>query len=159
MKYKKIIGILIVLIALSMTIGNVVAEKFINCENTFIGSEDNNVSTIKSTKITIDAPEVVKDRNPFYIIGKLTDENGDSVANATLTVWINNEIPRIVSTDDNGQYTVYFAPKENGIVNVTVMFSSAVDYSGCTNRTSFSVDIPVDNDNIVSIDNNHIVKP
>ena len=144
MKYRKTIGILVVLIALSMTIGSTVAGTFINGEN-------NNVPFInpKSTQITIDVPELVKDKNPFYIIGKLTDEDGDAVANATLIVCINDKIPRIVTTDDFGQYTVYFAPRENGIVNVTVTFSSAIGYKGSSNSTSFLVDIPVDDLGIV----------
>ena len=146
MKYKKIIGILVVLIALSMTLGSAVAGTFINGGN-------NNMPPlyVKSTQVTIDVPEVVKDRNPFYIIGKLTDENGNPVADATLVVRINNKIPRLVTTDDNGQYTVYFAPRENGVVNVEVSFSSAIGYIGCTNSTSFLVDIPCDNCGIVIV--------
>jgi protocatechuate 3,4-dioxygenase beta subunit len=59
--------------------------------------------------------------NTTQISGKLTDENGNPVANANVTITVNGEeIP--VQTDENGVYNYTYPADTVGVNNVTVKY-------------------------------------
>jgi len=135
MRYNKIIGLLLVLIAMGLAIN-------------FVAADDNNTPEIKSTQISLNTVYVTK--NNYLIYGKLTDEDGQPITNANIFININGKTVITQTDSDNGQYTLPLAinhffstedllDKENIIVNVKVTFQSENGYIGSSNSTSFLV--------------------
>ena len=76
--------------------------------------------------------------NTTQISGKLTDEDGNPIPNAPVTITVNGEdIP--VKTDENGVYNYTYPADTVGVNNVTVTYAGDDDHEATKVDTKFNV--------------------
>ena len=99
-------------------------------------AEDKFNATLPNAVITVDPIPDTKIGDNVTITGNLTDEDGNPIPNATVTVVINDE-SFTISTDENGTYNISVPKTVEGENNVTVIFDSD-DYKPATTNTTFN---------------------
>jgi hypothetical protein len=91
-----------------------------------------------ATNSTIKVPENVKVGATTNISGVLSDEEGNSVANANISVDVGGKT-YVVATDSNGHWFLSYKPTQIGNVHVSVVFPGNDNYSAFENNATFNV--------------------
>lgn len=88
--------------------------------------------------ITLDKIESVQKGNQITISGKLSDVNGNAIANAQIKVMINNS-PKTIKTDANGVFTYTYTMNKIGSNNITVKYLGSAKYAEAEATTTVEV--------------------
>ncbi|WP_158082533.1 Ig-like domain-containing protein, partial [Methanobrevibacter arboriphilus] len=87
---------------------------------------------------SINIPSDVKVGDSIIIDGVLSDENGNPIANTTITVIIDGENFN-VTTADNGSWNLNYTPTYAGDFTINVTWEGNDNYTSFTNNTNFTV--------------------
>ncbi|OQD59344.1 adhesin-like protein [Methanobrevibacter arboriphilus JCM 13429 = DSM 1125] len=87
---------------------------------------------------SINIPSNIKVGDSIIIDGVLADENGNPIANTTITVIIDGENFN-VTTADNGSWNINYTPTHAGDFNINVTWEGNDNYTSFTNNTNFNV--------------------
>ena len=89
-----------------------------------------------NSNITLDDIESVKAGKNVTIAGKLFDENNNPVNNVNISVTVNN-VPKTLTTDNNGKFTYNYQTSIASNNNVTVVFNGDNYRNGNNKTTTF----------------------
>ena len=89
--------------------------------------------------IEIDPIDSVVKGESVTITGKLTDENGNAIANAQVRVFVNGS-PKTVKTDENGLFTHTYIMGRVGDNIITVRYEGSINYLSSESSTIVVVD-------------------
>ncbi|OQD58322.1 adhesin-like protein [Methanobrevibacter arboriphilus JCM 13429 = DSM 1125] len=87
---------------------------------------------------SINIPSNIKVEDSIIIDGVLADENGNPIANTTITVIIDGENFN-VTTAENGSWNINYTPTHAGDFNINVTWEGNENYTSFTNNTNFNV--------------------
>ena len=96
-----------------------------------------NVLEKVDTKLTIDTQEATA-LTPVNITGKLTDKEGNAIADENVTVTING-VDYIVTTGADGNYTVEYTPVNTDVISVSVEYAGNEKYLPSINTITITV--------------------
>ena len=92
------------------------------------------------TQITANATSPVVITNNTIISGVLSDENGNSIADADVEIWINGALNETVTTDGEGKYSYEVSADTLGLNNVSVIYRGNSTYTAVNTTTNYYVD-------------------
>ena len=95
--------------------------------------------TKAASKITLNNITNTKVTNNAIIKGKLTDANGNAIANEVVTILIDDEEVDYAITDKNGNFNTTYATENVGKNTVKAVFDGNNKYNTTTNTTQFTV--------------------
>ncbi len=75
----------------------------------------------------------------LLISGKLYDEKKNSIANATVDIYVNNNRINTVKTNQNGEYNLTYLTTKVGTNNVTVTYKGDTKYTNTTNKKTVTI--------------------
>jgi protocatechuate 3,4-dioxygenase beta subunit len=96
------------------------------------------VKSNKNVNSTINVSGNLKVGETITVSGVLTDEDGNPIANATISITIDNK-KFTAKTNNVGAWTLQFIPKNTGNTNVLVNWTGDDIYFGFTNSTSLNI--------------------
>ena len=91
-----------------------------------------------STIITIDDMSSAIKGEQTTISGKLTDENGNAIANAQVRITVNGS-PKTVKTDSEGKFTHTYTFGQVGENTITATYAGSTNYDEATTETTVEV--------------------
>ena len=101
-------------------------------------------STVKTVKINTTIPintiKTVSVGDKVNITGKLLDSNNKTIANANISIKVNNKSYN-TTTNSKGEYKLTYTTVTSGINNVTVNYAGNKTYNAANNQTKFTVKI------------------
>ncbi|WP_225370657.1 carboxypeptidase-like regulatory domain-containing protein [Methanobrevibacter arboriphilus] len=103
----------------------------------FIENKTFNVSKL-ATNSTIKLPSIIKVGETITINGNAYDENGNPLANITITVILDGRVYNL-RTDSSGFWSLKYKPTHNGKINIKLTFNGNEIYLGFINDSSFNV--------------------
>ncbi|OQD57948.1 adhesin-like protein, partial [Methanobrevibacter arboriphilus JCM 13429 = DSM 1125] len=87
---------------------------------------------------SINIPSNIKVEDSIIIDGVLADENGNPIANTTITVIIDGENFN-VTTAENGSWNINYTPTHAGEFTINLTWEGNENYTSFTNNTNFNV--------------------
>ena len=93
----------------------------------------------KDTKITLDDIEDIKIGQTATIKGTLTDKDGQTLANMSVSIVVDAENIANVTTNDKGIFTYDYTPTQTGDKTVIVSFDGNKNYTESEDKNSFKV--------------------
>jgi len=113
---------------------------------TYAGSTNYDEATTETTVevakakavITLDDMESVSKGESATFTGKLTDEEGNAIANAQVKLTINGS-QKTLKTDANGVFTHTFKMTKEGTNNITAVFNGNNDYAAANTNSTVEV--------------------
>ena len=104
-------------------------------------STNTTITTQKiNTTIPLNTIKTVSVGDKVNITGKLLDSNNKPIANANITVKVNNK-SYTTTTNSKGVYTLAYTTTTSGVNNVTVSYAGNKTYNPSNNQTKFTVKV------------------
>ena len=107
----------------------------------FIGATAKTTLTVKgtaTTRILLDPIQETEYSNIINIVGKCTDNEGNGLSNADISLSING-VKYNTTTDNYGDFNFYYQTKKVGVNDITVSYFGDVNHLGTTTLSQFTV--------------------
>ncbi|RAP53299.1 MAG: hypothetical protein BZ138_01345, partial [Methanosphaera sp. rholeuAM270] len=99
------------------------------------------ISPVDST-INVDVPDDISVLEPFTLNLSLTNENGEGLADQTVSVYVNDVLQEgTYVTNDSGELPITYTPSDNSELNIRIVYSGTEDI----NSKEFTTTIPSSN--------------